>query len=85
MAETDDGIPPRRRDLLEWHRFKETDHRLGLGFEGVADRLRAVETLVHAQRGPFDGRRMVRCYPAKEVEARLAELERKVAALRTRR
>jgi hypothetical protein len=85
MAETDDGIPPRRRDRLDWNRFKETDPRLDSGFEGVTERLRAVEKLVHAQRGPFDGRRTVRCYPAKEVEARLAELERNVAALRTRR
>jgi hypothetical protein len=89
MADIDDGTPPRRRDRLEWPRFEDAEPRLDRRLDGVAERLRAVEQLVHAQRGPFDPRRVVRPYPApyptQEVEARLAELERKVAALRNRR
>jgi DNA-binding ferritin-like protein len=86
MADFDDGTPPRRRGWLDWHRFEDAEPRLDRRFDGVAERLRAVEKLVPVQqRGLLDIRRAVRHYPAKEVEARLAELERKVAALRNRR
>lgn len=93
MAEPEDMIVPMLREMREEvrrgfeevdQRFKAIETRFDARFDGIDGRLRTLEKLVRAQREAFEGESILGRYAAKEVEERLAELERKVAALESR-
>ena len=93
MAEPENMILPLLREMREEirrrfedvdRRFESLESRFDKRFDGVEDRLRILEKLVRAQREAFEGESVLGRYAAKEVDERLAELERKVAALESR-
>ncbi|MTW16301.1 hypothetical protein GJ689_08765 [Rhodoplanes serenus] len=90
MPEPTDMIVPLLREMRDETRRSFADLRADLDrrFEGVDSRfdavdarLRAIEKIVKAQREAFEGESILGRYAAKEVEERLAPLERKVEAL----
>lgn len=86
MAGPEDMIVPMLREMREEmrQRFEDVERRFDKRFDEVDDRLRAIEKLTRAQREAFEGESILGRYAAKEVEERLVELERKVAALESR-
>ncbi|EJW12141.1 hypothetical protein A33M_2264 [Rhodovulum sp. PH10] len=73
--ETRRGFTEMREEM--GRRFDQTDARI----DAIDARLSTVEKIVRAQRAAFEGESVLGRYAAKEVEERLAALERKVEAL----